>query len=47
MSIPPVPPTNRLLALLPAEDLHQVLAYCEPVELSFEYVLYKQGELIP
>lgn len=37
---------NHLLAALPGKEREQLLAHCEPVELSFAEVLYRAGELI-
>jgi CRP-like cAMP-binding protein len=42
----PDPPANRLLAVLPYKDREQLLARCEPIELTFTEVLYRAGERI-
>ena len=45
--MPPIQPTpmvNRLLEALPSNERSQVLAECEPVELTFAEVLYAPGE---
>ncbi len=41
-----VPASNRLLAALPRKDREQLLANCEPVELSIAEVPYRAGEPI-
>ena len=40
----PVAAANRLLADLPRQERHHVLANCEPVELALADLLYQPGE---
>jgi hypothetical protein len=40
------PPTNRLLAALPAKEYQRLLPKLENVTLAFAQVIYKPGDII-